>query len=529
MAARIIRFGREAAEPLARGVDIVADLVATTLGPAGRAVLVGRTHAAPLMLRSGYSVVQQLDLPDADRQAGVLTMRELAWRMSDQVGDGTSTAMVMARAFLRAGARAVLAGVPPAELQDAIDAHCSRVAAELDAASSPASTDAVLVRVATQAAGGDAAIGALVAGAHVQVGLDGVVAIEEGRGSEDHVQVYHGLHFDQGWISPHFADPDTQSVEIDDPLILLHLDPISEFGPIVPALEMIAKADRGLVLIAENVGSDALRTLIVNKQHSGFKVAAVKAPGTGPWRQLMLEDIALATGGTVIAEQLGTSLEHLRPQMAGRARKVRITRTDTMIIGGGGDRAALAIRTREIRDAIVREKNLSFDRDQHRKRLARLEAGIATVRIGGITATEIAQRLARAKAASAAVRAARFGGVLAGGSAALVHAGRRAEAVLPQGLVGRMLGRTFAAALSAPLHAIADNAGLDGRTVVHRLAAEGDGLCFDVSTRCLVAGETLLDPVAVLKAALVNSVSVASRLLGVGAAVAMGTGRTGKN
>jgi chaperonin GroEL len=529
MTAKIVRLGGGAAEPLARGVDIVADLVATTLGPAGRAVLVGRTHAAPLMLRSGYAVVQQLDLPDADRQAGVLTMRELAWRMSDQVGDGTSTAMVMARAFLRAGARAVLAGVPSAELQDVIDAHCSTVAAELEATSRPASTNEEFVRIATQAAGGDVAIGALIADAHARAGLDGVVAVEEGGGTEDHVQVDHGLHFDQGWISPHLADPDTQIAEIEDPVVLLHLGPIHELGPIVPALEMIAKAGRGLVLIAETVGGDALGTLIVNKQRAGLKVAAVKAPGAGPWRQLILDDIAVATGGMVIAEQLGTSLEHLRPQMAGRARRVRITRTNTTILGGRGDPAALACRTREIRDAIAREKHLSFDRDQHRKRLARLEAGVAVVRIGGITATEIAQRLDRAKAASAAVRAARSGGVLTGGSAALIHAGRRAEAALPPDLAGRMVRRMFAAALSAPLHAIADNAGLDGRGIAHRLATDGADLCFDVGTRRFVASETLLDPLEVLKAALVNSVSVASRLLGVGAVVASGTRMVGKN
>ena len=377
MAAKIVRLGSEAVAPLAQGVDIAADLVATTLGPAGRAVLVGRSHAAPLMLRKGYAVMQNLDLADSGLQAGVLAMRDLAWRTTDEVGDGTSTAIVMARAFLRAGQRAVLAGVSPAELQEVIDAHRRRVVAELEAASRPVASEAELARIATQAAGGDQAIGKLMAGAHIQAGLDGLVIVEEGNEAADHVQGETGLHFDQGWLSPYFADPETQRVEIDDPLILLHLGPINDLGSIMPALQMIAKADRGLVLIAESVGGDALSTLIVNKQRAGFKVAAVKAPGVGPWRQLMLEDIAVATGGMVIAEQLGTSLEHLRPQMAGRAQKVRITRADTTIIGGRGSAEALEGRAREIRDAITRERHLSFDREQHCKRLARLKAGIA--------------------------------------------------------------------------------------------------------------------------------------------------------
>jgi chaperonin GroEL len=521
MSAKIVRLGAAAGEKLAGGVGIAADLVATTLGPAGRAVLVGRTHAPPLMLRNGYAVVQQLDLADGERQAGVLIMRELAWRTQDQAGDGTSTAIVMARAFLCSGAQAILAGISRAELQDVIDAHCSAVVASLEAASRPVGTGNALACLATQAAGGDPAIGALIADAHARIGSDGVVVVEEGHGSEDQVRVDPGLHFDQGWISPHFgADQAAKGIEIDDPLILLHLGPINEIGPIMPALEMIAKADRGLVLIAETVGGDALSTLVVNKQRAGFKVAAVKAPGVGLWRPLMLDDIAVATGGMVIGEAFGSSLERLRPQMAGRAQTVRITQTGTTIIGGHADPAALGIRTREIRDAIAREKHLSFDRDQHRKRLARLEAGIVTVRIGGVTATEIAQRFERARAASAAVRSAQAGGVLAGGSAALIHAGWRAEAALPQNLAGRMVGRMFAAALRAPLCAIADNAGLDGCAVVRRVAAEGGNLCFDAGTRSFVACGALFDPMTVLRAALVNSVSAASRMLGVGAVVA---------
>jgi chaperonin GroEL len=527
MAATVVTLGTDARQLLARGVEIAADLVATTMGPAGRAVLVGRTHAPPLLLRNGYTIVQHLDLSEPELQAGVLTMRELAWRTSDQVGDGTSTTIVMARALMRAGAAAFAAGIPSVELQDAIDEHCAAVLRDLAAAKRSDPTAEELRQVAIQAAGGDAGIGALIAGAHHEAGPDGVVAIEEGRGTEDHVRVDPGLHFDQGWISPHFVtDQASQMAEIDDPLILLHLGPISELDPIVPALEMIAKADRALLLIAENVTGNALSTLILNKQRAGLKVAVVKAAGTGVWREQILTDIAIATGATVIGEPYGTSLEHLRPQMAGRAAKVSISRTGTTIVGGRGNAGAIAARVQEIRDAIAREKHLDYDRDMHRRRLARLQGSIATVSVGGMTESEIADRLGRAKTASAAVAAARKGGVVAGGSAAFIHAGRRAASSLPPGLVGRVVGTMFEAALHAPVQAIAGNAGADGRAVAHRLVEE-PSLCFDALTRSFVAAETLTEPSAVLETALLNSVSAASRLVGVAAAIAMR--RVGKN
>ncbi|HEX2528235.1 MAG TPA: chaperonin GroEL [Geminicoccus sp.] len=520
MAAKIVRTGEAASAALARGVDVAADIVGTTIGPAGRTVLIGREHVSPLLVRQGYAIMQQLDLDDPGEQMGVQAMRELAWRTSDQVGDGTSSAIVMARALLRAGMAAVAAGVAPADLQDGLDAHCRAVVAELEARADTAPSPEQLEAVAAQAASGDRVIGRLLVEAHTEVGPSGVVQVLEGHGSRDEVQVDPGLHFDQGWISPYFVDDQpTQSVEIDKPLVILHLGAVNDLGPIVPVLEMIAKADRGLVLIAENVGGDALSTLVVNKQRAGFKVAAVKAPGAGRWRELMLEDLAIATGGVVIGGPLGTSLEQLRPSMAGRAQKVRITRTGTTMVGGGGDPALVARRTDEIRDAIRREKHLSFDRDQHRKRLARLEAAVATVRIGGATTTAIAERHARALAASAAVRAAMAEGIVPGGSSSLVHMGLLLRSRLPGDLAGQMIHRTMSACLQAPLQAIAANGGLDGRSVCHHLEAAGDRSCFDMTARTLVAADAIGDPLPVLRAALINSVSTASRLLGLGAAI----------
>ena len=520
MAAKTIRFGEEAGSALARGVDLAADLVATTIGPAGRSVLIGNEHAPPVLLRQGYAIMKQLDLGDPGAQLGVQAMRELAWRTSDQVGDGTSTAIVMARALLRSGAAALAAGVAPGELQDGLEAHCRTVLADLEAGAIVDPSPEQLASVAARAAGGDLDLGRLVADAHLQAGRSGMVQVMEGHGRQDEVQVDPGLHIDQGWISSYFVDdPATQSVEIEKPLIILHLGPVNDLGPIVPVLEMIAKADRGLVLVAENVGGDALSTLVVNKQRAGFKVAAVKAPGAGLWRQLMLEDLAIATGGTEIGSHLGTSLEQLRPHMAGQAAKVRITRTGTTIVGGKGEPEAMARRAREIRDAIRREKHLSFDREQHQKRLARLEGAVATIRIGGCTATEIADRMAKAQAASAAVRAAGQDGIVPGSSSSFVHMDTRLRARLPDSLAGRMIGRSMTAALHAPLRAIAGNAGHDGRSICFRLEREGHGICFDAASGTFVQDDAIADPLAVLRASFANAVSTAARLLGPGAAI----------
>ncbi|MEZ5860093.1 MAG: TCP-1/cpn60 chaperonin family protein [Geminicoccaceae bacterium] len=407
MNAKVVRVGEAARQPAMRGIDLVADLVAGTMGPAGRAVLVGRNHAPPLLLRNGYAIARNLELGSRDEQAGVLLMRDLAWRTSDAVGDGTSTAILAARAFVRAGRLAALSGIAPSELQAAIDAHSTAVLEALEAASCPAPEAAVLERVATQALGGDAALGALLAEAHLQAGSDGMVVIEEGRSAEDTLRFDAGLHFDQGWISPHLVDDArTRTIEIENPLILVHAGPITALQPVVRVLEMIAESGRGLVIIADSVAEDALTTLIANKRGAGLKVAAIKAPGAGAWRCSTLEDIAIATGAALIAEELGHSLAGLRPQFMGGAARVIVRRHDSTIIGGKGDPAAVATRTMEIRDAITREKHLSFDREQLRKRLARLQAGIATLGIGGRTPTHLQLRLEQARNASATLAAA---------------------------------------------------------------------------------------------------------------------------
>lgn len=515
----VVRLGEAACQPAMRGIDLVADLVAGTIGPAGRAVLVGRDHATPLLLRNGHAIAKNLDLADRGGQTGVLLMRELAWRTSDAVGDGTSTAILAARAFARAGAVAGLAGIPQAELAAMIEAHRDAVLDALAAEARPAPDAAALRDFAIQAVGGDAALGELLAEAHERAGADGLVLVEEGRGTEDALRFDAGLHLDQGWLSPHLVDDrHSRAIEIEDALVLLHAGPIEALEPMLRVLEMIAEAKRGLVIIADSLSERALATLIQNKRRAGLKIAALKAPGAGPWRRLMLEDIAIATGGGVIAEDLGTSLKTLRPHLLGAAGKVRVGRDGTAIIGPKGEAEAIAARCAAIRDAIAREKHLSFDREQHQKRLARLRAGIATLRVGARTPSQLKLRLDQARNASAALAAALAGGLSPGGGAALVHAARAASAGLPQDIAGRLLGRMFARASEAPLFAIARNAGAEPDLVVPRVAAS-TGLAFDARTRGLVPAETILDPLPVVRTAFRNAVSSAARLLCIGAAV----------
>lgn len=519
MNARVVRIGEAARQPAMRGIDMVADLTAGTMGPAGRAVLVGRNHAPPLLLRNGYAITQNLELEQRDEHVGVLLMRDLAWRVSDAVGDGTSSAVLAARAFARAGRLASLAGIAQAELQGAIDAHCRIVIEALEAASCPAPDGVALERFATQAVGGDAALGALLAEAHVQAGPDGMVIVEEGRSAEDALRFDAGLHFDQGWISPHLVDDArTKTIEIENPLILLHAGAITALEPVVRVLEMIAEAGRGIVIIADAVTDAALITLIANKRRAGLKVAAIKAPGAGTWRRSMLEDIAIATGATLIAEEQGYSLAGLRPQLLGGAGKAIVRRNDSTIIGGKGDPAVIQARTATIRDAIAREKHLGFDREQHRKRLARLQAGIATLAIGGRTPSHLQLRLEQARSASATLAAALAGGLVQGGSAALVHAARAASGALPDGLLGQLAGRMFAAAAEAPLRAIVRNAGEDADLIVARIGS-GTDLTFDARSRKLVPAEGIMDPAPVAIAVLQSAVSTASRLLAVGASL----------
>ena len=522
--ARRVLYGQEARAALLRGMNILADTVAVTLGPAGRSVIIERPFASPIISHTGHAIAKHIHLDDPMANMGVRALREVAWRTSDEVGDGTTTAMVLARAMVRDGIRATMFGIEPRHLQQGFDLACASGIAALRQLSQPAQSIEQLAGVATLATNGDAELAAILSEAAMRVGAEGFVLVEAGHGRASELEVREGMHLDKGFISARFATNDDQTlVELEDPYILLHLGRIEELGAIVPVLNAFAKSGKSLLLIAEDVTGDALSTLVINKLKAGFKVAAAYAPGFGERRKEMLEDVAIATGGQAVAAELGNRLESLRPEMLGRAKRVRISQDATTIIEGAGKAEDVAFRARQLRAAIEREKYLSYDREQLQQRLARLVSGIALVRVGGATETEVAERKERAGVAVHAVRAARASGILPGGGAALIFASRALAALEPDQPEQRAAIDIVRRALAAPARRIADNAGADGPWVVARLLhGQEPDLGFDAETGrfCDLTRAGIVDPSEVVCAAFRNAVSTAARIVLSEAAVA---------
>lgn len=524
MGARAIHFAGDARSRILKGADIVADLAELTLGPAARHVLVDRAHAHPVITGGGYAVALEVDLSDPTAQLGARALRDLAWRTSDTVGDGTATAIVLCRAVLRGIVRAAAAGLDPNTLRAALDDGVGRVIALLDGTIQPASDETALVKVASTAAGGDGVIGLTIGRASARVGIEGMVLVEDGHGTEDRIEHHDGMQFDQGWLAPAFVTDETaQLVDYDEPYLLLCASRISNLDAIVPALNAFASSGKPLAIIAEDVTGEALATLIANRRRAGAKLAAVKAPGVGPWRRLLLGDIAVATGATVIGDEQGLRPEEVGPAMVGRARRIRIGRVSTTIIDGAGRAEDVAARRSEIRHAIEREKYLSYDREQQQRRLARLASGVAIARFGGATGTVIAERKERAKGAAAAARAAARHGSVVGGAAGLLHATRALPGAEAKSLEEGIATRILREALAAPLIAIARNRGRDGRSIAARLLENGlPSAGFDARADrvhdLLAAG--VLDPVEVVRTALRAAVATGGRLGAIEAAIA---------
>jgi chaperonin GroEL len=522
--ARRVLYGHDARAALLRGMDVLADTVAATLGPAGRTVIIERPFAKPIISRNGHAIAKHVHLDEPMANMGVRALREVAWRTSDEVGDGTTTAMVLARAMVRDGIKATRFGLNPRHLQQGFDLACAAGIAALKELSRPAQSIEQLARVATLATNGDAELGAILGEAVGRVGSEGFVLVEAGHGRASELELREGMHLDKGFISARFATNDDETlVELDDPYILLHLGRIENLGAIVPVLNAFAKSGKPLLVIAEDVAGDALSTLVVNKLKAGFKVAAAYAPGFGERRGEMLEDVAIATGGRIVAVELGNRLENLRPDMLGRARRVRITQDATTIIEGAGRAEEIAFRARQLRAAIEREQHLSYDREQLQQRLARLVSGIALVRVGGATESEIGERKERAEAAVHAVRAASASGILPGGGAALVFASRALAALQPDHPEQRLAIDIVRRAMCAPARRIADNAGADGRWVVARLLdGQEPDLGFDAGTGriCDLRAAGIVDPTEVVCCAFRNAISAAARIVLSEAAVA---------
>ncbi len=519
-----VGVGLEARAGLLRGAAIVGRIVGTTLGPGGRAVLIERRHAQPWISTDGYTIARHIDLPDRFEDMGGRLIRHVGSKVSDEVGDGSTTAMVLAAALMEEGHRATAAGADPMSVMRGMERGLAAASAALDAQSRPLPAKGGLERVARLASNGDDEIARHLAAAIRHVGPDGVVTIDEAQGVQTELSVHEGMSFDTGYVSPAFVtDPDDMTVMLEDAYVLMHEKTISSVDAIVPALRAFAKSSHTLLIVAEDVVGDALATLIVNKQQGGLRVAAVKAPGFGRWRKPMLEDIAIMTGGQIVTDELGNKLENLKPAMMGAAKRVHIARDRTTIVDGAGDRTEIEQRCNMLRREAEAEKYLSFDREKLQERLARLAAAIAHLRLGGATETELRARKERATGALNAARAAAAEGVVPGGGVALVQASR-ALGTLDAGSDDEAMGvSALEAALKAPMRRIVENAGGEGSYAIARtLAQDNPRWGFDAAARRFrdLPRAGIVDPTRVVRTALRTAVPAAARAIAAEAVIA---------
>ena len=519
-----VGVGLEARAGLLRGATIVGRIVGTTLGPGGRAVLIERRHAQPWISTDGYTIARHIDLPDRFEDMGGRLIRHVGSKVSDEVGDGSTTAMVLTAALMEEGHRATAAGADPMSVMRGIERGLAAASAALDAQSRPLPAKGGLERVARLASNGDDEIARHLADAIRHVGPDGVVTIDEAQGVQTELSVHEGMSFDTGYVSPAFVtDPDDMTVMFEDAYVLMHEKTISSVDSIVPALRAFAKSSHTLLIVAEDVVGEALATLIVNKQQGGLRVAAVKAPGFGRWRKPMLEDIAIMTGGQIVTDELGNKLENLKPAMMGAAKRVHVARDRTTIVDGAGDRTEIEQRCNMLRREAEAEKYLSFDREKLQERLARLAAAIAHLRLGGATETELRARKERATDALYAARAAAAEGVVPGGGVALVQASR-ALGALDAGSVDEAMGiAALEAALKAPMRRIVENAGGEGSYAIARtLAQDNPRWGFDAAARRFrdLPRAGIVDPTRVVRTALRTAVPAAARAIAAEAVIA---------
>ena len=519
-----VGVGLEARAGLLRGAAIVGRIVGTTLGPGGRAVLIERRHAQPWISTDGYTIARHIDLDDRFEDMGGRLIRHVGSKVSDEVGDGSTTAMVLTAALMEEGHRAAAAGADPMSVMRGMERGLAAASAALDAQSRPLPAQGGLERVARLASNGDDEIARHLADAIRHVGPDGIVTIDEAKGIETELSVHEGMSFDTGYVSPAFVtDPDDMTVMLEDAYVLMHEKTISSVDAIMPALRAFAKSSHALLIVAEDVVGEALATLIVNKQQGGLRVAAVKAPGFGRWRKPMLEDIAIMTGGQIVTDELGNKLENLKPAMMGAAKRVHIARDRTTIIDGAGDRTKIEQRCNMLRREAEAEKYLSFDREKLQERLARLAAAIAHLRLGGATETELRARKERATGALNAARAAAAEGVVPGGGVALVQASR-ALGALDAGSDDEAMGvSALEAALKAPMRRIVENAGGEGSYAIARtLAQDNPRWGFDAAARRFrdLPRVGIVDPTRVVRTALRTAVPAAARAIAAEAVIA---------
>ena len=523
MAAKDVQFGTDARNRMLNGVNILADAVKVTLGPKGRNVVLDKSFGAPRITKDGVSVAKEIELEDKFENMGAQMVKEVASRTNDEAGDGTTTATVLAQAIVREGMKSVAAGMNPMDLKRGIDAATTAVVNSIKAASRPVTDSAEVAQVGKISANGEADIGQQIADAMQRVGNEGVITVEENKGLETETVVVEGMQFDRGYLSPYFVtNPDKMTTELEDAIILLHEKKLSSLQPMVPLLEQVIQSGKPLLIVAEDVEGEALATLVVNKLRGGLKIAAVKAPGFGDRRKAMLQDLAILTGGQVISEDLGMKLESVTMDMLGSAKRVSITKDETTIVDGLGEKAEIEARVAQIRGQIE-ETTSDYDREKLQERVAKLAGGVAVIRVGGMTEVEVKERKDRVDDALNATRAAVQEGVVVGGGVALVQAGKvlaDLEGSNPDQTAGIKI---VARAIEAPLRQIAENAGVDGAVVAGKVRESSD-LSFGFNAQTEEYGDLftfgVIDPAKVVRTALEDAASVAGLLITTEAMVA---------
>ena len=522
MAAKDIRFGEDARSRMVRGVNVLANAVKATLGPKGRNVVLQKSFGAPTITKDGVSVAKEIELADAFENMGAQMVKEVASKTSDNAGDGTTTATVLAQAFIREGMKAVAAGMNPMDLKRGIDKAVTAAVGELKTISKPSSTNKEIAQVGTISANSDANIGDLIAQAMDKVGKEGVITVEDGSGLDNELDVVEGMQFDRGYLSPYFVNnQQSMQAELDDPYILLHDKKISNVRDLLPVLEGAAKAGKPLLIVAEEVEGEALATLVVNTIRGIVKVCAVKAPGFGDRRKAMLEDMAILTGGTVISEEVGLSLEKATIKDLGRAKKIQVSKENTTIIDGAGEGAGIEARIKQIK-AQIEETSSDYDREKLQERVAKLAGGVAVIKVGAATEVEMKEKKARVEDALHATRAAVEEGIVPGGGVALIRA-KAAIAGIKGANEDQNHGIQIALrAMEAPLREIVTNAGDEPSVILNRVV-EGKG-AFGYNAANGEFGDMIefgiLDPTKVTRTALQNAASIAGLMITTEAMVA---------
>jgi chaperonin GroEL len=515
MAAKEVKFGRSAREKMLRGVDILADAVKVTLGPKGRNVVIDKSFGAPRITKDGVTVAKEIELEDKFENMGAQMVREVASKTNDIAGDGTTTATVLAQAIVREGAKAVAAGMNPMDLKRGIDLAVSEVVKDLQAKAKKINTSEEVAQVGTISANGEKQIGLDIAEAMQKVGNEGVITVEEAKTAETELEVVEGMQFDRGYLSPYFVtNPEKMIADLEDAFILLHEKKLSNLQAMLPVLEAVVQTGKPLLIIAEDVEGEALATLVVNKLRGGLKIAAVKAPGFGDRRKAMLEDIAILTGGTVISEDLGIKLESVTLDMLGRSKKVSISKENTTIVDGAGQKSDIEGRVAQIK-AQIEETSSDYDREKLQERLAKLAGGVAVIRVGGSTEVEVKEKKDRIDDALNATRAAVQEGIVPGGGIALLRSSTKitAKGENQDQEAGVNIIRR---ALQALVRQIAENAGDEASIVVGKVLDKNEdnyGYNAQTSEYGDMIAMGIVDPVKVVRTALQNAASVASLLI----------------